>query len=287
MCIVKAVKQLIEANISTDQRSRAIAGQSENNARKALTYCQKIEKDLLKKEADLKLLVEKSEKLVQQSLAMKAHDLEMSIRSNTMKLADLTKDVSKTNHEFASRLSTFMNGEEVSKFINYQVEEQLGVIRREFKEDFFKLNVEVQAISKSLQLPGLTGANSRYQSITDFLVIQFRDNNYLFDQIQKQLNKLEEETIRSLRQDTEANRRLIGKTDEALGNGLKELKGLVASESHKLHEDAMAKYESLRQEQRILDSKIKDCRKSIGELGDGQQNQAGIIDEIKTTLKGV
>ena len=29
--------------------------------------------------------------------------------------------------------------------------------------------------------------------------MQFRDNNYLFDQMQKQLNKLEEETIRSLR----------------------------------------------------------------------------------------
>jgi len=37
VCLVKAVKQLIEANIGTDQRSRAIAGQSENNARKTLT----------------------------------------------------------------------------------------------------------------------------------------------------------------------------------------------------------------------------------------------------------
>ena len=77
---------------------------------------------------------------------MKGHELEMSIRSNTMKLAELTKEVSKTNHEFATRLSTFMNGEEVSRFINLQVDEQLGAFRREYKEDFFKLNQEVQAI---------------------------------------------------------------------------------------------------------------------------------------------
>ena len=94
----------------------------------------------------MKLLVEKTEKAGQQSLALKGHELEMSIRSNTMKLAELAKEVSRANHEFAARLSTFMNGEEVSKFINFQVEEQLGIIRREYKEDFFKLNQEVQAI---------------------------------------------------------------------------------------------------------------------------------------------
>jgi len=151
----------------------------------------------------------------------------MAARSTAMKLAELTKDVGRTNHEFAARLATFMNGEEVSKFINLQVEEQMGIVRREFKEDFFKLNLEVQAISKSLQLPGLIGTNSRYASITDFLVMQFRDNNFLFDSIQKQLNKLEEETIKSLRQDTDANRRLIGKAEEALGLGLKDVKGLL------------------------------------------------------------
>ena len=158
---------------------------------------------------------------------MKGHELEMANRSNTMKLAELTNSVNRMNHDIAAKFSTFMNGEEVSKFINVNVGEQMGPIRREYKEDFFKLNQEVQAISKSLQLPGLVGTSSRYPSITDFLVITFRDNNYLFDSMQKQLTKLEEETLKSLRQDTDANRKLIGKAEEALDLGLNDMKGLL------------------------------------------------------------
>ncbi len=50
VCLVKAVKTLIEASISTDQRMRNVHGQTDNNVRKVASQVQKVEKDLIKKE---------------------------------------------------------------------------------------------------------------------------------------------------------------------------------------------------------------------------------------------
>lgn len=38
ICIVKAVKALIDGNISTDQRMRNLQGQTENNVRKTVSH---------------------------------------------------------------------------------------------------------------------------------------------------------------------------------------------------------------------------------------------------------
>ena len=64
VCLVKAFKQIIDANISTDQRMRSIIGQSENNVRKNLSQVQKVEKDLQKKEEGLKTSIERLEKFM-------------------------------------------------------------------------------------------------------------------------------------------------------------------------------------------------------------------------------
>jgi ribosomal protein S13 len=81
ICLVKAIKTLVEANISTDQRMRNLQGQTENNVRKALSHIQKVEKDLLKKEEQLKVLIERTDKNLNAALAAKSNELDAHIRS--------------------------------------------------------------------------------------------------------------------------------------------------------------------------------------------------------------
>lgn len=97
-----------------------------------------------------------------------------------------------------------MNAEQITNHINWQFDEKLGEIRREFKEDFFRLKEEVNVIGKSLQLPGLIGDSCKYPTITDFLVMTFRDNNYLFEMMDKDLKRIEEVEIKELRIDVDS-----------------------------------------------------------------------------------
>ena len=54
ICLVKAVKMLIESNIATDQKMRQLNGSTDTNVRKLNGQLGKLEKDLLKKEEQLK-----------------------------------------------------------------------------------------------------------------------------------------------------------------------------------------------------------------------------------------
>lgn len=81
ICLVKAVKTLIDANISTDQRMRNLQGQTENNVRKAVSHIQKVEKDLLKKEEQLKGLIERTDKNLNAALAIKSNEIDGHIKA--------------------------------------------------------------------------------------------------------------------------------------------------------------------------------------------------------------
>ncbi len=82
----------------------------------------------------------------------------------------------------------------------------------------------------------------------------------------KQIQRIEEETIRSLKLDLESNRGKITEVDRTMIAANKELKGLVVTECGKVNEDCLAHLESLKKEQLVLDSKLKGAKNKIADL---------------------
>lgn len=49
-------------------------------------------------------------------------------------------------HDLSERIDGFMDAEQVKNVITWNLDQQLGAIRHEFKEDFFQLRTEISAI---------------------------------------------------------------------------------------------------------------------------------------------
>jgi Na+/phosphate symporter len=111
VCLVKAVKQLIEANISTDQRMRALGGQTENNVRKNASHVLKLEKDLTKKEEQLKTQIERSEKSTMNQLSNRTQELDNQLKLVKEGLGDTNNQLSKAVYDLNGRIDQFMTAD--------------------------------------------------------------------------------------------------------------------------------------------------------------------------------
>lgn len=72
------------------------------------------------------------------------------------------------------------------------MDQQLGPIRLEFKEDFFSLKKELSAIADKFNIPGLIGENQPYSNITEFLIVTFEQNKKAFDSCRQSVELLEQ-----------------------------------------------------------------------------------------------
>ena len=176
-----------------------------------------------------------------------------------------------------SRLDTFMNAEQVPNHINWQLDEKLGEIRREFKEDFFRLKEEVNVMGKSLQLPGLIGDSCKYPTITDFLVMTFRDNNYLFEMMDKDLKRIEEVEIKELRIDVDSLKMRTSDLQRALDSNVKDLRVAIASECDRVELSLTDKLDVLGNVQRGQGIRLRETEDDIKGMKTDSEKKQDII----------
>lgn len=122
VCLVKAVKMLIDANISTDQRLRALQAQTENNQRKAGSQLTKVEKDLQKKEEQLRAGIERSEKHLVGMMQQKFHETESVMSHLKETLNDVITQVNKATHDFNERIDLFMDGDQIRDHVQWTID---------------------------------------------------------------------------------------------------------------------------------------------------------------------
>ncbi len=84
-----------------------------------------------------------------------------------------------------------MTAEQIKEHIAYILEREFGVIRHEFKSDFFSLKHQVQGIIDMFNIPGLIGEMAPYKTITEFLRETYKLNTKTFEDIANKLNEIE------------------------------------------------------------------------------------------------
>jgi hypothetical protein len=102
--------------------------------------------------------------------------LKDSIQDSNNKQA---REYSHVNH----RIDGLMTADQIREHIEYILEREFGVIRHEFKSDFFTLKHSVQGVIDMFNIPGLIGELAPYKTITEYLTESHKLNTKSFEDI--------------------------------------------------------------------------------------------------------
>lgn len=115
---------------------------TDQSLRKTSNHTLKIEKDLAKKEEQLKASIDRVEKSLSLMFTTKTIEIEGSLSQTIHMLSDTNSRMSKNTHDIFERIDRLMETEQIKEFVTYQLDYTLAPIRHEFKKDFLSLQSE-------------------------------------------------------------------------------------------------------------------------------------------------
>lgn len=115
---------------------------TDQSLRKTSNHTLKIEKDLAKKEEQLKASIDRVEKSLSLMFTTKTIEIEGSLSQTIYMLSDTNSRMSKNTHDIFERIDRLMETEQIKEFFTYQLDHTLAPIRHEFKKDFLSLQSE-------------------------------------------------------------------------------------------------------------------------------------------------
>ena len=89
------------------------------------------------------------------------------------------------------RIDNLMTAEQIKEHIEYILEREFGVIRHEFKSDFFELKYLIQGVIEMFNIPGLIGEAAPYKTITEYIIESHKLNTKTFEEISTKINEIE------------------------------------------------------------------------------------------------
>jgi hypothetical protein len=99
----------------------------------------------------------------------------------------LVREVSSFHH----RIDSLMTAEQIKEHIEFILEREFGVIRHEFKSDFFTLKYLVQGVIDMFNIPGLIGEAAPHKTITDYIIESHKMNTKNFEDITTKISEIE------------------------------------------------------------------------------------------------
>ena len=115
---------------------------------------------------------------------MYCNRLKDSIHETNTRLA---REVSSAIH----RIDSIMTAEQIKEHIEFILEREFGVIRHEFKGDFFSLKYMVQGIIDMFNIPGLIGEKAPHKTITEYIIETHKENTKNFESITAKMTEIE------------------------------------------------------------------------------------------------
>ena len=97
------------------------------------------------------------------------------------------------------RIDNLMTAEQIKEHIEFILDKEFGVIRHEFKSDFFDLKYLVQGIIELFNIPGLIGEAAPYKTITEYIIESHKLNTKSFEEINNKMNEIESKQVYALR----------------------------------------------------------------------------------------
>ena len=76
-------------------------------------------------------------------MTAKNHEIEATIRELKNLTSDLNSQLNKNMHDINERLDKFLDADQIKEHVLWHIDQQLGIIRHEFKSDFFALRNEL------------------------------------------------------------------------------------------------------------------------------------------------
>lgn len=144
-------------------------------------------------------------------------------------------------HDLNERVDGFMDADQIKAVITWNLDQQLGAIRHEFKEDFFTLRTEISAIRQCFEIPGIIGDRSPFPTITDYIKHTFSSTNKQFEDMKKKMDQLEEGTLAEMRFDIRTVESSLSRLSNNSEENFKKARDRLEEEIRKVTNDIKSK----------------------------------------------
>ena len=156
---------------------RQLSNTQDTTTRKLTAAIAKNEKDLGKKEEQLKSLIDRMEKHLTTNFTQKTNDLEAMCWRNRDAANDINNKFGKELHDVGSRLDNMMTSVQIKEHVEYALDHSLALVRQEYKEDLFRVEGILNTFTKQFEIPGVVGdKNAKFATVHDFIKDTYKQN---------------------------------------------------------------------------------------------------------------
>eukprot|EP00347_Sterkiella_histriomuscorum_P010224 403377123 len=199
ICLVKAVKLMIDSIVNSDQKIRQINVTYEQQRKKDQAYFQRIEKDFHKKEDNLQSSIDRTEKGLSQSFNKQFHELEQIMMNHRERVEQIFEQSTNMLEMVNLKLKSVDETEKVKSWLMMVIDEQLIGMKHEIKQNIQQQDEALQHFKNQFQIPNLIGThNAKFEDIKEFLIENYYSNQKFQSNTQRKLEDIENTKIENL-----------------------------------------------------------------------------------------